>query len=115
MSDFEKEVEYLLHLIKNNINIVTTNKPEGISTEELVFFNWNMSKDGQEIAVYNQEKDVVYDIVTKKIETSEFQKVKKEKALNIITLLRLYANKKISFNNMIKRYKEEMGYEYYRL
>ena len=109
MSDFEKEVEYLLHLIKNNINIVTTNKPEGISTEELVFFNWNMSKDGQEIAVYNQEKDVVYDIVTKKIETSEFQKINKEEILNIIKLMSLYGNKEISFNNMIKRYKEEMG------
>lgn len=106
MDNFEEEVQYFMDLVKNNINQVMNNKPEGISGEEMIFFNWNMRKDGQEVVVYHQKKEEIYDIPTKKIKNFAFQKINKEEVLNVITLLKLYANKEISIKNLMKRYKE---------
>lgn len=106
MNDFEEDVQYFIDLVKNNINVLKTNKPRGISKEELIFFNWSMSQDGQEITVYNQEKDFVYEILTKTIKEFYFQKVNKEEVLNLITLLKLYSNQEITVKNFIKRYEK---------
>jgi len=65
MKNFEEEVKYFINLIYKNIKIVKTNKPNNMSRKEMIFFNFNIRLDGQEIVVYNQEKDLVYDISVK--------------------------------------------------
>lgn len=102
MDNFEEQVQYFIDLIRNNINLVTTNKPDGISKEEMIFFNWNMRRDGQELAVYNQKKDLIYEISTKKIKDFKFKNINKDDVLNLIALLNQYSNKKITFKNLIK-------------
>mgnify|MGYP006990132827 FL=1 len=69
MDDFEEEVQYFIELVNKNIQLLKTNKPINMSKEEMIFFNVNIRIDRQEIVVYNQEKDLVYDIFVKDIQT----------------------------------------------
>ena len=107
MNNFEDEVQYFIDLIKNNINLLTSNNLQGISKEEMIFFNWNMSKDGQEVAVYNQEEDMIYIIHTKNIQDFEFKYVNKDLVLNTISLLTKYINNEISFKNFLHAFNKE--------
>jgi len=104
MDNFEEQVQYFVDLVRNNIDLATTNKPEGISKKEMIFFNWNMRQDGQELAIYNQKEDLIYEISTKKIKDFKFKNINKDDVLNLITLLNQYSNKKITFKNLIKLY-----------
>ena len=70
MDSFEEEVQYFTELVFNNIQRAKTKKKGQF---EAVFFNVNVRLDGKEIAVYNQEKDICYDILTKDIEEFTFK------------------------------------------
>lgn len=112
-SKIYKEVEYFVKLFKKNIQIVKTNKPEAISKKEMVFFNFNVRLDGQEIVVYNQEKDIFYDIFTNEIQNLKFVNINKSYVLNIIHLLTKYINNEITFKKFINLIdKENIDYNY---
>ncbi len=101
MNNFEEEVQYFINLVCKNIQNVKTNKPTNMSKKEMIFFNLNIRLDGQEIVVYNQEKDIVYDISVKKIQGFEFEYVNKDLVLNVIDLLAKYINNEIYLKNFI--------------
>lgn len=101
MSDFEEEVQYFINLVCDNIQKASIDKPKNMSKKEMVFFNFNIKLDGQEIVVYNQEKDLIYDISVKQIQNYEFEHIDKDKVLYIINLLTKYINNEISFNKLL--------------
>ncbi len=100
MNDFEEKVKYFIDLVCKNIQIAKREKPKNMSRKEMIFFNFNVRLDGQEIIVYNQQKDITYDILTKKIQNFDFQHVNKESVLNTISLLTQYVNNKITFKKI---------------
>ena len=99
MNNFEEEVQYFINLVCKNIQNVKTNKPTNMSKKEMIFFNLNIRLDGQEIIVYDQERDLVYPISVKKIQNYEFKNMDKDFLLNTIDLLTKYINNEISFKN----------------
>lgn len=107
MDNFEEEVKYFIDLVCKDIKTVMTGKPKNISKKEMIFFNFNIRLDGQEIVVYNQEKDFIYDIPVKKIQDFEFKYVDKDFALNIIEILTKYINNKISFKKFLHLFSVE--------
>ena len=111
MDNFEEEVEYFINLVRKNIQIVKTNKPETMSKKEMVFFNFNVRLDGQEIVVYNQEKDLIYDIFTNDIQNLKLKNINKRYVLSIIYLLTKYINNEITFKKFINLIdKEQISY-----
>lgn len=95
MDNFEEEVQYFTELVFKNIQKAKARKKR---KDEMVFFNLDIRKDGQEIAIFNQEKDYVYTILTKDIEEFNFkQYLIKELALRYIKKLTKYASNEITF------------------
>ena len=107
MDDFEEEVQYFIELVNKNIQLLKTNKPINMSKEEMIFFNVNIRIDRQEIVVYNQEKDLVYDIFVKDIQNFKFKNINKSYVLNTISILAKYLNKEMSFIEFMKIFKQE--------
>ena len=107
MDDLEEEVQYFIELVNKNIQLLKTNKPINMSKEEMIFFNVNIRLDGQEIVVYNQEKDLVYDIFVKDIQNFKFKNINKSYVLNTISILVKYLNKEISLKKFMKIFKQE--------
>ena len=107
MNDFEEKVQYFIELINKNIQLLKTNKPINMSKEEMIFFNVNIRIDRQEIVVYNQEKDLVYDIFVKDIQNFKFKNINKSYVLNTISILAKYLNKEMSFKEFMKIFKQE--------
>ena len=104
MDSFEEEVNYFIYLVSNNIQKAKTLK-KGIF--EMVFYNLNIRLDGQEIAIYNEEKDVFYNLFTKDIQKFSFEHyLAKHLALNYIDLLTKYNNNKITFEEVANIPKE---------
>lgn len=98
MDSFEEEVQYFTELVFNNIQRAKTKKKGKF---EAVFFNVNVRLDGKEIAVYNQKKDICYDILTKDIEEFNFEHyITKHLALYYIDKLTKYSNNQISFEEV---------------
>lgn len=104
MDNFEKEVKYFMNLVSKNVQLVKTNKLANMSKKEMVFFNFNIKLDGQELVVYNQEEDLFYDISVKKIQDFEFENLDKFYVLNVISLLTKYINNEISFKKFLSMY-----------
>ncbi len=95
MYNFEDEVQYFNELVFKNIQKAKERKKR---KDEMVFFNLDIRKDGQEIAIFNQEKDYVYTLFTKDIEEFNFkQYLIKELALRYIKKLTKYASNEITF------------------
>ncbi len=107
MKDFEEEVNYFINLVYKNIQIVKTNKPNNMSRKEMIFFNFNIRLDGQEIVVYNQDEDLVYDISVKEIQDYKFEHINKDLVLNVIDLLTKYINNEISYKNFLQLFSRE--------
>ena len=104
MDSFEEEVKYFTDLIFNNIQNAKTKKKGKF---EAVFFNVNVRLDGQEVAIYNQEQDMFYNIFTKDIENYNFkQYLTKYLALYYIDKLAKYSNKQITFEQLAGMQKE---------
>lgn len=98
MDSFEEEVNYFINLVSNNIQKARTMKKGKF---EKVFYNFNIRLDGQEIAIYNEEKDVFYTLFTRDIEEFNFkQYITKHLALYYIDRLTLYNNNKITFKEV---------------
>ena len=64
MDNFEEEVQYFVDLFYDNMQLAKTKKGKK-SREEAIFHNLNIKLDGQEVAIWNKEKDWAY-ILTKK-------------------------------------------------
>lgn len=95
MDNFEEEVFYFVNLVLKNIQKAATRKKR---KDEMVFFNLDIRKDGQEVAIFNQEKDYVYTILTKDIEEFNFKRYPiKDMALRYIEKLTKYASNQITF------------------
>lgn len=95
MDNFEEEVFYFVSLVLKNIQKAATRKKR---KDEMVFFNLDIRKDGQEVAIFNQEKDYVYTILKKDIEEFNFKRyLIKDMALRYIEKLTKYANKEMTF------------------
>ena len=107
MEDFEEDVKYFIDLICKNVQIVKNDKPKNISKKEMIFLNLNIRLDGQEVVVYNQEKDLVYDISVKKIQDFKFKHVNKDLVLNTIELLTKYINDELSFKTFLYLFSKE--------
>lgn len=107
MKNFEEVVKYFINLVYKNIEIVKTDKPNNMSRKEMIFFNFNIRLDGQEIVVYNQDKDLVYDISVKEIQDYEFKHIDKDLLLNTIDLLTKYIKKEISYKNFLQLFSRE--------
>ena len=107
MDDFEEEVQYFIELVNKNIQLLKTNKPKNMSKQEMIFFNVNIRIYRQEIVVYNQEKDLVYDIFVKDIQNFKFKNINKSYVLNTISILAKYLNKEMSFKEFMKIFKQE--------
>lgn len=104
MDSFEEEVNYFIYLVSNNIQKAKTLK-KGIF--EMVFYNFNIRLDGQEVAIYNQEQDMFYNIFTKDIENYNFkQYLTKYLALYYIDKLAKYSNNQITFEQLAGIQKE---------
>lgn len=105
MNNFEEEVRYFTELVFNNIQQA---KKKENGRFEIVFFNINIRLDGKEVFVYNQEKDEVYQILTKDIEDMNFETdVTKQLALYYIDKLTKYNNNIISFEELAGISKED--------
>ena len=98
MDSFEEEVRYFNNLVCDNIQLAKTKKKDKAAA---VFFNFNVKKDGKEIAVYNQAKDLFYTIFTKDIETFNFEDdVIGFLALAYIERLTKYTNNQMTFEEL---------------
>ena len=105
MYNFEDEVQYFNELVFKNIQKAKERKKR---KDEMVFFNLDIRKDGQEIAIFNQEKDYVYTLFTKDIEEFNFkQYLIKELALRYIKKLTKYASNEITFEEFADIPKEK--------
>lgn len=97
----EKEVQYFIELVNNNLKRIA-DKPQGISKEEMLFFNWSISPQGKEITVYQQEKDELYEI--------PITNIQKEDVLAFIEAVKQYLRKEVSFQKVINKYQGGIGY-----
>lgn len=97
MSDFEKEAIYFVSLVIENIQKAKESKKR---RDEIIFHNVNVSLTGEEVAVYNEEKDMLYEIFTKDVENYNFSIDIKWIILKYIKKLTQYANKEITFEEL---------------
>ena len=104
MNKIESEVEYFLKLFDKNMRIVKEKKLNNMSKEEMIFFNFNISLNGKELIVYNQEEDLIYYIRINQIQETNFKKIDKEYILNLIKLLEKYLKREITINKLIYLY-----------
>ena len=72
MSQLEEDVQYFINLIFDNIQVAKIKKGKK-AREDAIFHNINIKSDGEEIAVWNKEKDFGYIIYKKEIEKSDFK------------------------------------------
>ena len=92
--DFEKEVYYFLDLVFNNIQVAKTSK----NKTKAVFTNLKLKPNGEEVIVYNKEKNYSYVLYTKQIQDFDFKiEFTKHIALYYIYKLTKYLNHKITF------------------
>lgn len=105
---FEEEIQYFINLVCKNIQIVKANKPKNMSKEEMIFFNFNIRLDGQEIVVYNQDKDLIYNISVKEIQDYKFEHINKDLVLNVVDLLTKYTNNEITYKNFLQLFSREI-------
>jgi len=97
MNNFENEVQYFIDLVFNNMQTAKTKKGK-IEREEAVFKNINISKNGEEVAVWDMEKDYAYILKVKEIEDFEFKEyLTKHLALYYIDILKKYEKNEITF------------------
>lgn len=97
MDKFEEEVQYFNNLIFNNIQNAKAYKSKN-KQFEIAFFNVNIRLDGEEVILYNQEKDVFYSISKKDIENFNFKHyLTKHLALYYMERLTEYTNNRITF------------------
>lgn len=97
MSEFEKEAMYFVNLAIKNIEKAKESKKR---RDEIIFHNVNVSLTGEEVAVYNEEKDIMYTILTKDVENYKFTIYIKELVLKYIKKLTKYANNEITFEEL---------------
>ncbi len=97
MNNFEQEAMYFVIVVLNNIEKAKESKKR---RNEIIFHNVNVSLTGEEVAVYDEEKDMVYDILTKDVENYKFSIDVKWIILKYIKKLTQYANKEITFEEL---------------
>ncbi len=106
MENFEEEVNYFINVVFNNIQVAKSKRSKN-SQEEALIHNLNIKLDGQEIIVWNTEKDYPYEIYTKDIKEYKFKyDITKYLALTYIEKLTKYLNKEITFEELAEIQKE---------
>lgn len=99
MDNFEKEVQYFVDLISNNIQEARKGKKD---KEEAILNCINLNKDGQSVFVYNLDKDYCYELFKKDIQEYNFKhEVTKYSALYYIGKLTRYLNKEMTVDEFV--------------
>ena len=108
MENFEEDVQYFVELILNNIKTVKEKKR---CKKQTIFNCINVRLDGKEVIVYNEEKDIVYNLYTEDIKNYRNSEsltwgIVQHLALSYIDKLDKYNRREITFDEFIEKRKK---------